>query len=385
MPIGEDAMFIDRFDNDENEIEITPEELQRMVEEATEVDIDLDEFAQRMLELDAERLFEEERQKDIRRYYEAMRDAMLKKEFHRAFTNAKQLKPLAYMLYREEIDECYETCAVNGVEEALIFMADKYTVHGSIPINPKAFPYLKALSDRGYIASFRWLAECYHNGIGCEKDLTKARELYFEGMIFGYSEYCEKQYAAMPRDSKDICGNELLSNIRALLAEKKCDPRYARIRIAEMIIDGEIREYGPEAAYAILKKVDWPIEGISFYRLGECLVHGIGTVADPIVAIPVLEWALDELKYIIEDIEDPDTREFISSTFHTEKDYFEAYEATKDLIEEAKDAKDRLDEYKIMMSHDGEADEDTIREEWEKREVLHIKRHIKRRQIMPRE
>lgn len=284
---------------------------------------------------------------------------------------------MGYSSYRQEIEGCYEKCAVNDVFEALVYEADKYTKRGDGRVRPEAFQYLYKLNEMGYIESFRWLADCYYRGVGCERDLQKAEKLYFEAMLFDYSVYSKEMYMRFHPELHDYTGDDLLKRlIQCYAYDIGGDSNFARIKIAELIMDGMIKEYEPETAYALLNR-RYDYEGISYYRLGECILNGIGTDRDPIIALYVLEMALDDLEWIIGDFDDEWTEEMIRDSFHDEQDFINAYEETKRLIERAKQENKRMSEFDIACSHNGLLDEDEIVEEWENKDTDFIKRSKK--------
>ena len=146
-----------------------------MVEECNEIEIDLDDFADYLEELNYENVVEEEIEAECQEYSSAMRTSLKEHNYHHAFENARELKKRNYLRYKEEIDKCCEECAEHDVLEALIYEADKYTKRGDGKPKSEAFRYLYKLNEIGYIESFRWLADCYYYGIGCEKDLKKQK------------------------------------------------------------------------------------------------------------------------------------------------------------------------------------------------------------------
>ena len=118
-----------------------------------------------------------------------MREALEEENYYKAYRCALELRSLDYTVYKREINNCIDQCANAGVVDALIYMAEKYTQKGNGSVNPKAFSYLKALSDKGYINSFRPLGDCYYYGLGCEKDLRAAKKSYFEAYMFSRNPY----------------------------------------------------------------------------------------------------------------------------------------------------------------------------------------------------
>ncbi len=111
-------------------------------------------------------------------------------------------------------------------------------------VEPGAFQYLQKLSEIGYIRSFRWLGDCYQFGIGCARDPKKAERCYFEGMLFDKNEYCKAWYAQMRPELEDYEGDDFLKNlVRTMVFGNGWDSECAKVRIAEFIMDGVIKEY----------------------------------------------------------------------------------------------------------------------------------------------
>ena len=363
------------FDDDNDEVEISLEEFRRMVEECNEIEIDLDDFADYLEELNYENVVEEEIEAECQEYSSAMRTSLKEHNYHNAFENARELKKRNYLRYKEEIDRCYEECAEHDVLEALIYEADKYTKRGDGKPKSEAFRYLYKLNEIGYIDSFRWLADCYYYGIGCEKEPKKAEKLYFEGTLFGKSRYCHIRYFSMCPERREYDGNELLGVLVKNLSDGDYLYDYERVRIAELIMDGMIKEYRPESAYALLKGNRYSDDGISSYRLGECVLTGIGTTADPIVAKQLLETAIDDMEWISNGTW---AKDMMEETYHNEKDYNDAYDNAKRLLSEAESLIKRGDGADMLMLHEGETDEDQIYADWENEKSLFIKRSVEK-------
>ena len=365
-------------DNNEDDIELSLDELHKMIEEANEIEIDLDDFVSYMNELKYEQDEEEERELERQECVKAMRDSLESGNYGSAFEKARTLKSIGYSQFREEIEECYVECANHGVLGALIFEADKYTKRGDGRVKPEAFPYLEKLNNMDYIDSFRWLADCYYRGIGCERDLKKAERLYFEAMLFSYSDYSREMYMSFHPDIHDYAGENLLKRLIQCYAYGiNGDSDLARVKIAELILEGAIKEFEPATAYALLKH-HYSYDGLSYYRLGECILNGIGTDADPIVAKYVLETALDDLEWMIRDFDDEWTQEYVRDSFHEEKDFIDAYGETKRLIEQAQCSISKMSECDIYLKYGEDFDEELIYEEWEQKPVEFVKRSRKR-------
>ncbi|MBO5597040.1 MAG: SEL1-like repeat protein [Oribacterium sp.] len=363
-------------DDDQDEVEVSLEELHRMIEEGNEVEIDLDDFAAYMEEQSFKSAEEAEMEAERQEYAVSMRESLDTGNYYKALESAKELRKRGYLLYREEIDSCYEVCAEHNVLEALVFEADKFTKRGDGRPKAEAFRYLHKLSEMGYIESFRWLADCYYYGIGCEKNWEKAEKLYFEGMLFGRNRYCYIRYFSMRPERKEYDGGELLGVLVKNLSDGDCWYDYERVRIAELIMDGMIKEYRPESAYALLKGVRYSDDGISAYRLGECVLTGIGTTADPIVAKQLLESAIDDMEWVVRDFNDEWAKDMMEESYHDQADYIHAFENAQRLLSEAESLIKKDDGLDMIVLHDGETDEDQIYDDWYEEKPLFIKRSV---------
>lgn len=186
-----------------------------------------------------------------------MRTALMEDKYSDAFYYASELKKYASGSddYKDIIDACYLICAEHDVEDALIYFAGKFISKGSECVFPEAFQYLKKLSDRGYIPSFRWLADCYDKGIGCEPDKGKAERLYLEGMLFGddfrCKERCERVYQGLKKKSPGTDPQDLLYYLMGFGGWDS--QKSAMIWFAESILAGRVREYAPESGIVLLK------------------------------------------------------------------------------------------------------------------------------------
>ncbi len=367
-----------KFDYDDQDwIEISIEEFHRMIEDQDEIEIDLDDFVAYMDELSRENTECEEIEYETQELVSNMREALSVENYHEAYEKAIELRRYNYSRFREEIEKCFEECAKHDVLEALIYEADKYTKRGDGRVKPEAFQYLTKLDRKGYVASFRWLADCFYYGIGCERDVKQADRLYFEGMLFEKSEYCRKKYSGMHPELDEYEGSNLLKNlIKCISSGNGWYDDYERIKIAELILEGMIKEYRPESAYILLRNVKYSYDGYSTYLLGECVLNGIGTEADPIVAKQLFEFAIDDLDWIIGDLEGEWAKETMEESYHSAKDYEEAYESARVLLIEAEERIKRADFVDMLVEHDGLVDEDQIYDEWHEKKPLFIKRAV---------
>lgn len=352
-------------DEKDEEIELDLNELSAMLEGCAEEELDMDDLADFFIESE----YEDDRDKEIeaqcRAYYEGMKLSLENGEYTTAFENAKKLRSKKYSAFMKEIDDCYTICADHAVLEALIYAAEKYTVRGDGILKPEAFPYLKKLSDLGYIWSFRYLGDCYYYGIGCERDLKKAEKSYFEGMLFESSAHCQSRFAGLHPGMDEYEGDDLQKRIIAgFVSNNYKREDYAQCKMAELILDGMIKEYCRESAYVIFRDLLYSCDGIAAAKLGECILYGIGTDADPKVARQVLEGALYDLDWIVSDMDDEWMQEMISESCFTEKEYLDAYGSVNKLIAEADAMIKRLDDGMDNSERDALYDEDQMFELW---------------------
>ncbi len=357
-----------------DEVEVSIDEIRSM--EDDEIELSSAEIAGNMGYAIMERLEEDDVGDKNRLLCLSMRDALNDRRYKAAYNKAMELMKGGYSKYRHEIEDCIMTCAENDLPEAMIYEAERYTKHGDGQAKPEAFPYLKKLSDMGYINSFRYLADCYYHGIGCERNMKAAEKSYFEAMLFDYSEHARDRYLSFHPDFEEYEGDDLIKRlIHSIAYEYRSRYRYAHSKLGELILDGKIKEYARETGFGLL--CHWGYDdGISSYRLGECILYGIGTEPDAIVALMVLEAAYDDLDYIINDFDDELTQKMIAESFHEEKDFINAREETLRLIEYAKEEISKLDEYEIAKTHSGLTDPDQIYEQWMHEPLEYIKRGI---------
>ena len=355
-------------------IEITPEELNSIFEGDDDIELDLDEFVSYYERMNYELKLEEEQEEDWRKYVEIMERELSEGNYCQAFKNAVELKRRCYASFKDEIDSCIRICAEHDVRGALVMEAGKYTCRGTGNIKPGAFKYLKRLGEIGYIKSFRWLADCYFYGIDCKRDVEKAGRLYFEGMLFDKCEYCRKKYSECHPEAADYSGDDLLKRLMCeLVSHSGWWSDNARIKIAEMILDGTIGDYDAESAYVLLKGAKYESDdGMAEFRLGECLLFGIGTDPDPVVASFLLNSAVYSLKRAANN---ELSEERIRDAYHEDVDFEEVYERARELQETAKQRKEiALNDYDYVWTHEGFMDQDLAYDEWEKVTPRYIKR-----------
>ena len=225
-------------------------------------------------------------------------------------------------------------------DNSLIQLAEQYITLGDGKVLPEGAPYFIRLAELGYIRYLRWAAECYNHGIGCEWDDGLAAKYYFESLLFENSELSRRALKPLRPEWAYYGGDNLVKRlIKTLLCGDHVED--ARFKIAELIMAGEIREYGRETAYTLLKRLrgDWSLKN---YRLGECLLYGIGCEINPFAAVPVLSDAIDDLEYDVEDIERGKTADWIDDTFHMASDYIAALEEARSMLAQAEQEAERL-------------------------------------------
>lgn len=224
-------------------------------------------------------------------------------------------------------------------DNSLIQLAEQYITLGNGKVLPEGAPYFIRLAELGYIRYLRWAAECYNHGFGCERNDGLAAKYYFESLLFEGNELSKCALKSLRPEWAYYGGDNLVKRlIKTLLCGDYVED--ARFKIAELIMVGEIREYARETAYTLLKRLrgDWSLKN---YRLGECLLYGIGCEINPFAAVPVLMDAIDNLEYDVEDIERGDT-DWIEDTFHTASDYISALEETRNMLAQAEREAERL-------------------------------------------
>jgi hypothetical protein len=230
-------------------------------------------------------------------------------------------------------------------DNSLIQLAEQYITHGNGKVLPEGAPYFIRLAELGYIRYLRWAAECYNHGFGCERNEGLAAKYYFESLLFEGNELSKRALKTLRPEWAYYGGDNLVKRlIKTLLCGAKSDVEDALVKISELIMAGEIREYARDAAYIPLKRIyeawswDCPLKN---YRLGECLLYGIGCEINPFAAVPVLMDAIDDLEYDVEDIERGDT-DWIEDTFHTASDYISALEEARNMLAQAEREAERL-------------------------------------------
>lgn len=338
-----------------------------MNEHENYIEIDLDTIDRYLEYLKLEDELTTEYEHCIQKCVESMRSALDSENYETAYRIAKKLEESSAFSNSVEIEECYKICAEHDVVEALIYEMEQYIDKKRKTVEPEAFPYLYKLAGLGYIKSFRWLADCYKYGIGCGYDCEKAKRLYFEGMLFDNDEYCRKKYAELYLEIEEYSGNDKLINAIKIIVcsinKNKAD--YKRTEIAELILEGKLAEYRPESACALLNNIDGTFNGMTDYLLGQCLLYGIGTKINPVVAKCLFEDAIFYFSLILKRWDDNCSEtNYLKSLSIKKEDYLSAYDEAILLLEEAKRAENVFDDLT----------EDIAFEEWYKAEPLFIKR-----------
>ena len=337
-------MYRQYSQNDEYEEELSLEDLHKLIEDNREIEIDIAQFALDQLE-----------------------------DYSSKPINASDVKPGIWI-------SDYDPYAPIIREAERNFNSDNRR------ISAKLFPKMLELAGKGYIPSFRWLADCYAFGIGCDKDMKKAMQLYFDGMLFEKNEYCRLKFIELCPDVTKYDGDVPIRKLLREMALNKEDPNSCwkfsyRCRFAQMIIDGDICGYSEEAAYCLLKKhlpEDPDDFGFASYYMGMCLMNGTGCKADPIIARKLFEKALFEnQKYYIDEswLEDDcydDEWSFYDYCFREWDEVMALHDNIVRMLEMSCKAAKSLEEYETWISHDGLTDPDDIYEAWLKEKPLFI-------------
>lgn len=269
----------------------------------------------------------------------------------------------------------YENIITLLDEDSLIRLANHYIAQGNGKVVPKGAPYFIRLAELGYIRYLRWAADCYNYGIGCEHDDAMATQYYFESILFEGNEISKHALKALRPELEHYEGENLIKLLtKAILYSDKDKAEDAIVKFSEIIMAGEIREYARGAAYIPLKRIyeQWSYDcPLKIMRIGECLLYGIGCESNPFAAVSILEEAIDNLGWIVEDIERGETPEWAEDSFHTASDYIEALEEAKNLFAQAESEAVRFYEPVNGYFHNGETyDGDIYDYEEDQRELF---------------
>lgn len=248
-------------------------------------------------------------------------------------------------------------------EDSLVQLGEHYIMLGNGKVLPEGAPFFIRLAELGYIRYLRWAADCYNYGIGCEHDKTLAIRYYFESVLFEGSEIGKRTLKILCPELEYYTGNNLIKRLtKTLLYGGKSEVEDAIVKVSELIMRGEIREYAREAAYIPLRRIyegwswDCPLKN---YRIGECLLYGIGCESNPFAAVPILSDVVDDLEWTVEDIEQGDI-DWIEGSFHTSSDYISALEEARTMLVQAEREAERLFDPIEGYFHGGDIFEGTL-------------------------
>lgn len=334
-------------DNNEYEEELSLEDLHKLIEDNREIEIDITQFGLGQLE-----------------------------EYSAEPVNADDVKPGIWISNYDPYD-------------SIIREAERSCNCGEGRISSEYFPKMLELAGKGYIRSFRWLADCYAFGIGCDKDRKKAMKLYFDGMLFEKNEYCRLKFIELCPDVTKYDGAVPIRKLLREMALNKDDPNPEwkfsyRCRFAQMIIDGDICGYSEVAAYCLLKNYlpeDPDDFGFASYYLGMCLMNGTGCKADPIIAKKLFEKAYKEHeKHNIEvfwsDDDNEDEWDPYDLCYRNLDEVMKLHDDIVRMLEISDKAVKSLNEYEIWTSHDGLTDSDDIYDAWLKEKPIFIHKYM---------
>lgn len=340
-------------------------DIRKLVEKENEIEINPGEISSFFEELKFE-LFEQERLKEYLEEREAaMWRAFLSRDYELAFKDAKEIKDIMPEYRKKEVGGCIKECAENGNKTALIYVVDSILKINNGMVSAEMFPYLKKLAVYGYIPSFRYLADCYAYELGCKKDMGIADKLYFEGALFANDPYCKDVYHNLhPSNVSDPNDNIEKKVINRILSSDKWYEEEARTMYAEFILDGKLPDYGPGDAYALLKSIDYGGDCFCQYRLGDCMLNGIGTKPSANIAYDLLDDACFNFRWVIENGYKR-FLEFNEYSLRTEYEFINSYERAKTLLESADLCYKYEDECVVSLHYDPGTNEGTYYSEWE--------------------
>ena len=229
-----------------------------------------------------------------------------------------------------------------------------------------SFERLKELSEQKCMKAYRYLADCYYFGLGCERSNEDAAKYYALSMLTLKNSSSGKKLVHM-EESGQISDPDIRRIIQAF---RECDGDVERaIAVAAiMVMRGEVHLVAPEMAYCLLKRFytncfcrglpEGICDGAPAYYLGVCVQDGIGTEKNPFTAQFLLEDAEAEYECICAQsysvFGDPNPDEEILDDIYDRLDL--ADEQKEDLYR-------KNPEYEMVM-------EDYHYQEWYKEEVL---------------
>ncbi len=349
------------------------------------IHLDIGDLSLHFAEVRTDAEYEEERDNEREITLYEMKEALESGMYSKAFESARQLKNIGFSKNRDEILSCYKECAEHDVVEALQEMVSLSVDRRKTIAKPEAFPYLYRLSELGYVESLRWLADCYYYGIGCEADKSKANRCYFEDFLFNDSEYSKSRLQLINPALEEYSGDDIIKKVMRQLVFGHNKYYYsskavARVKTAEMILDGQIKEYSAETGYYILRNLGKDIteDGVAKLRLGECVLNGIGTKPNAFAALEVLEEAQFEIQWTLDHMEEEETRRELIYDFHDGYDYGLMLDRVNALISEANEKISRVRATDSYWSYiEGCMSEDEVLNEWYDEKLTRIIRKDK--------
>lgn len=306
---------------------------------------------------------EEEQNEQCQESFRNMQAAINNGKYNDAFVFAKELQKRAYTAFQDEIEACYLCCAEHDVREALVFLTERMIYRNDGKPTAEAFPYICRLADMGYIRSFLWAAECYDWGIGCSINRREAAKYYAEAILFENNARAKERYKKLDlAHDYPVADKAVWAALYHILRGEM--GWMARVKFAELIMEGNIKEYDPAAAFAVLLsgygRINGDEEGIYYLRLAECYLYGIGVETDYSMAYVLLEFADFLLECLVED-SDWGWQEGSGESIYEAKDYVAALEKVKLLLKETEEKVDCPDD---MMLFD---EIETVKPQWIKR------------------
>ncbi|MCR5092799.1 MAG: hypothetical protein K6B72_02385 [Lachnospiraceae bacterium] len=285
------------------EFDISLDELGQFIEDCREIDIDMDQFI-------AYQKHQYEKASEMEIFdgmASDMRACISQGKLNEAAGLAEKLKACDYGDFRTDIDACCRRCADAGIISAIKHMALKYRNGADGLPDPDAFPYLKKLSDLGYVKSFKLLGNCHLQGIGCEISYEHAAEEFMKGYVFAEDTHCMEMLVQIMK-KRGLEGTKIRSLYEKLFHDGK--PALSRNQIAVMAYTREISDYPPEAAYYLLfnlyRNYTYACDeeecygDIPFY-LSKCILDGLGIDPCPVLAEYVLRDAEDDYTWWMRD------------------------------------------------------------------------------------
>ena len=275
----------------------------------------------------------EEEKREIKernlRILSCMKAYLEAKDYASARRCADIIRTDSFYEFKEELNNCYFVCAEHGDLEALLYCQSMQKRTGHPTVSESR--YLKVLAKSGYILAFDRLGDCYLKGIdnpdvkipvsgqegyymvpmcpgeeyrrhpGYGADLKNALTCYLKGVIFTDDNYCYRQVLSLSGGFEKM-KKTFPEDIWKLFDEKE-EFGIARVRLANKIYNGEVKEFPPAASYLIYKDLylsnciptyeKTALTGMTaIYNLFTCLKEGIGTKRNPYAALYVLSDAI---------------------------------------------------------------------------------------------